>query len=246
LAGEIVHGNYFDKYRTRNPAARYLTRGFLQAWDGMLDSILRDGPVNRILEVGCGDGFLLTHTIKRLAPGRRAVGVDPGIDVLKHGITGPRGPDFVNGTIYALPFPDASFELVTVPEVFEHLDAPEEGLAEVLRVSSRYLLASVPWEPVWRVMNVLRGAYWMAFGNTPGHVNHFTRRGFIRFMEKKTDLRRIRKPFPWTMILAEKPRLHRPPSPAPSGNNVTSPEQDCHGGNQNASGNGEPSTGRRG
>ena len=40
-----------------------------------------------------------------------------------------------------------------------------------------HLLVSVPREPLWRALNVARGAYLRELGNTPGHVNHWSKRG---------------------------------------------------------------------
>ena len=33
-----------------------------------------------------------------------------------------------------------------------------------------------------------RGAYWKDLGNTPGHVNHWTRQGFFRFIKPHFDI----------------------------------------------------------
>ncbi len=48
------------------------------------------------------------------------------------------------GDARALPFPDASFELVTALEVLEHLDDPVAAAREILRVASRAVVVSVP------------------------------------------------------------------------------------------------------
>jgi hypothetical protein len=48
------------------------------------------------------------------------------------------------------------------------------------RCAERHLLVSVPREPLWRMLNMARGAYWPALGNTPGHLNHWSRRSFVR------------------------------------------------------------------
>ena len=55
--------------------------------------------------------------------------------------------------------------------------SPEATLAEMARVARRHLLVSVPREPLWRGLNMARGAYLRDLGNTPGHVNHWSKRG---------------------------------------------------------------------
>jgi hypothetical protein len=69
------------------------------------------------------------------------------------------------------------------------------------RVAKRHLLVSVPREPVWRLLNLARGAYVKDLGNTPGHVNHWSRPAFLRLAERHGRLAGIRAPFPWTMAL---------------------------------------------
>ena len=66
---------------------------------------------------------------------------------------------------------------------------------------SRHLLVSVPREPLWRALNVGRGAYVRQLGNTPGHVNHWSKAGFLRMLERHGDVLEARSPFPWTMVL---------------------------------------------
>ena len=69
------------------------------------------------------------------------------------------------------------------------------------RVASGYLLVSVPHEPLWRGLNVARGAYVKDLGNTPGHINHWTKRGFVAMLARHGDVIEARSPFPWTMLL---------------------------------------------
>ena len=59
-----------------------------------------------------------------------------------------------------LPFADDEFELATAIEVLEHVPDPEHTLAEMARCASTHLLVSVPREPLWRMLNMARGAYW--------------------------------------------------------------------------------------
>ncbi len=64
--------------------------------------------------------------------------------------------------------------------MLEHVPDPEHTLSEMARCAQRHLLVSVPREPLWRMLNMARGAYWSALGNTPGHLNHWSRRSFVR------------------------------------------------------------------
>jgi hypothetical protein len=74
-------------------------------------------------------------------------------------------------------------------------------LAEMSRCARRHLLASVPREPLWRALNVARGAYVAQLGNTPGHLNHWSRRAFAAMMRTHGEVVELRSPFPWTMLL---------------------------------------------
>ena len=100
-----------------------------------------------------------------------------------------------------LEFADDEFDLVAATEVLEHVAEPERVLAEMARVARRSLLVSVPREPLWRALNVARGAYLRDLGNTPGHLNHWSRRGFVALLGGYGEVVEIRSPFPWTMLL---------------------------------------------
>ncbi len=39
-----------------------------------------------------------------------------------------------------------------------------------------FILLSVPKEPIWRICNMARGKYWKDLGNTPGHIQHWTKK----------------------------------------------------------------------
>ena len=82
-----------------------------------------------------------------------------------------------------LPFADDEFDVATAIEVLEHVPDPAHTVAEMARVAQRWLLVSVPREPLWRGLNVARGAYIKDLGNTPGHVNHWSKRAFVALLE---------------------------------------------------------------
>jgi 2-polyprenyl-3-methyl-5-hydroxy-6-metoxy-1,4-benzoquinol methylase len=100
-----------------------------------------------------------------------------------------------------LPYGEGEFEAVTAMEVLEHVPDPESTLAEMVRVGTRWLLVSVPREPMWRALNMARGAYLRDLGNTPGHLNHWSKRGIAALLARHGEIVDLRSPFPWTMAL---------------------------------------------
>jgi ubiquinone/menaquinone biosynthesis C-methylase UbiE len=190
-------GNTYDKYGTRNPVARLLVGRFLAA----VEESVRETRPGSLLDVGCGEG-IVTERLARAFPSTRVVGVDVADPALLDEWEGRGAPNlgFAPGSAYALPYADGEFEVVTAFEVLEHLERPGDALAELARVAGRALVLSVPREPWWRATNALSGRYVRALGNTPGHVNHWTRGGFRRFARGAGDVTRVRSPYPWTVV----------------------------------------------
>jgi len=194
-----VLGNFEDKYAARNPIARALVSSFLDAITELF--VLAHPRGKSVLEVGCGEGKLANRLIRNAPRPRRYLATDVSLDAISLGLD-PRIETAV-ASAYALPFADSSFDIVVCCEVLEHLDEPGRGLAELARVARERVLISTPWEPVWRVMNVARGKYLRALGNTPGHVQHFSRRGLEQLAATKLHIHATRTPLPWTAILGE-------------------------------------------
>ena len=48
-----------------------------------------------------------------------------------------------------------------------------------------------------------RGAYIKDLGNTPGHLNHWSRKAFVELLVAHGTVEEIRSPFPWTMLLVK-------------------------------------------
>jgi ubiquinone/menaquinone biosynthesis C-methylase UbiE len=194
----VPTGNTYDKYGSTNPVVRRLMAGFERTLD---DLFTRAAPAS-LLDVGCGEGVLTEQWAERIAPGR-VVGIDLDDEKLRAEWAGRRRPNltFTAMEVERLQFADAEFELVAATEVLEHVTDPERALAEMTRVAGRHLLVSVPHEPLWRALNMARGAYLRQLGNTPGHLNHWTRRSFVSLLGRYGDVVETRAPFPWTMLL---------------------------------------------
>ncbi|MGZ4297009.1 MAG: class I SAM-dependent methyltransferase [Solirubrobacteraceae bacterium] len=194
----VPTGNTYDKYGSTNPVVRRLMAGF----ERTLDELFVQAAPASVLDVGCGEGVLTEQWAERIAPGR-VVGVDLKDPKLAAEWAGRQRPNltFTAMEVERLEFADDEFELVAATEVLEHVADPERALAEMARVASRHLLVSVPHEPLWRVLNMARGAYLRHLGNTPGHLNHWTRRSFVSLLGRYGDVVETRAPFPWTMLL---------------------------------------------
>jgi 2-polyprenyl-3-methyl-5-hydroxy-6-metoxy-1,4-benzoquinol methylase len=197
----LAGGNHYPKYTVRNPIARRLVDGFLAA---LADLAARSGA-RQIHEVGCGEGFLATMLAKRglavrgsdLSPAavalarRRAADLDLPVRFS------------VADLFHLSPEADGA-ELVVCCEVLEHLEDPERALGVLARLAQPHLIVSVPREPLWRLLNLARGCYWPALGNTPGHVRHWSARRFLVLLEAQLEVREVRLPLPWTMALCRR------------------------------------------
>jgi 2-polyprenyl-3-methyl-5-hydroxy-6-metoxy-1,4-benzoquinol methylase len=194
----VPTGNTYDKYGSTNPVVRRLMAGF----ERTLDDLFAQAAPASVLDVGCGEGVLTEQWADRIAPGR-IVGIDLEDRKLSAEWQGRRRPNltFAPMEVEQLAFADGEFELVAATEVLEHVADPERALAEMARVAGGHLLVSVPHEPLWRTLNVARGAYLRQLGNTPGHLNHWTRAGFVRMLGAHGQVVQARSPFPWTMLL---------------------------------------------
>jgi len=129
------------------------------------------------------------------------VGLDLSVAMLAQAESKYPAAGFVCGSAYQLPFPDRSFDVVICLEVLEHLHRPREALGEARRVCAGHMLASVPQEPVWRLLNLARGAYWRDWGNTPGHLQHWSKNAFLALLEEHWVVQRAATPAPWTVAL---------------------------------------------
>jgi 2-polyprenyl-3-methyl-5-hydroxy-6-metoxy-1,4-benzoquinol methylase len=194
----VPTGNTYDKYGSQNPVVKKLMGGF----EATLDELWERARPGSILDVGCGEGVLTEQWADRLGDGR-IVGIDLEDPKLQAEWELRRRPnlDYLVEDATHLSFADGEFDMATAIEVLEHVPDPERTVAEMARVAERWLLVSVPREPLWRALNIARGAYVKDLGNTPGHLNHWSKRSFVQLLSRHGEVVEARSPFPWTMLL---------------------------------------------
>lgn len=195
-------GNVYDKYASTNPVERRLMGSFMDAFD----ELVAVTGATEAHEVGCGEGEMSARMARAGLKVR-------GTDAFPETIAEARRRAASDGlkiayeatAVQLLDPSEHSAELVVCCEVLEHLPDPGEALDILASLAEPWLLASVPREPLWRALNMARGAYLRDFGNTPGHLGHWSKRGFLAMLGERFEVVEIRSPLPWTMALC---RLH--------------------------------------
>ncbi|MCL5113845.1 MAG: methyltransferase domain-containing protein [Patescibacteria group bacterium] len=190
----------FRKHTSKNPLQKLLINNFFNN----LFTVIKDLKTDSILDVGCGEGFTLNR-LRDNGIGKKLKGLESSKDTIELGRKTYPDIEITQGSIYELPYKDNSFDLVLCTEVLEHLEDPKKALKELARVSKKYLLISVPNEPLFMLANFLRGKNLSRWGNDIEHIQHWTSRRFEEFIKsEKLKIIQRKHPFPWTMVLLEK------------------------------------------
>lgn len=198
----IIVGNSFDKYGSRN----FLIKRIMGGYKHSIQQLVSICEPARIFEIGCGEGHWVISFKKK---GFNIKGCDISEyslrlakeNALNEGVSTEL---FIKKDIYSLDKDLIHVDLVMCCEVLEHLEEPERSLQILQENIEKYLLVSVPREPIWRMLNMLRGSYLGCLGNTPGHVQHWSKKQFIQLIEKYFTIIEVSTPLPWTMILCRK------------------------------------------
>jgi len=130
ISDQYTHGHQESvrsshRWRTADNSAGYLLPALV--------------PGQRLLDVGCGPGSITIDLAARVAPGE-VVGLDSSEAVVVLAREAARSARATNltfrtGDIYALDYPDASFDVVHAHQVLQHLTDPVAALRELRRVA---------------------------------------------------------------------------------------------------------------
>lgn len=195
----VVIGTAGDKYQSKNPVARWLVSEF----DRAVSDLASEANPQTIYEVGCGEGHVTKLLLEATRARIHATDLSPTcISEAKANVASDR-VTFAVENVMTMAAPAVRPDAVVCCEVLEHLDDPHEGLEALMRLGASHYLLSVPREPLWRVLNFSRGAYVKEWGNSPGHLQHWSKRGFLKFIGKRLTPVTVRSPLPWTVVLCK-------------------------------------------
>ena len=190
---KVIAGNIYNKYETRNIIAKYLMKGFLVAFDCLVSI----SGAFKVYEVGCGEGNLSIRLAKQnkivrasdfsewILNRARENAKEANVDI-----------EFKVRSIYDMHQQEDSSELIICAEVLEHLEKTEQALEVLSKLPDPYIIISVPREPIWRILNILRGKYLLSLGNTPGHLCHWSKKSFLKTLEPYFDVVKVLTPLP--------------------------------------------------
>lgn len=190
----------YVKHTSKNPLQRFLIERFFST----MIALARPLNAKKVLDAGCGEGFSLNKLMLNKI-GKEIEGIEYSNEAIALGKKLFPNVKIKQGSIYELPYKNSSFDLVICTEVLEHLDDPTKALKEILRVSKKNLIISVPNEPFFMLSNFIRGKNISRLGNDPGHINHWSFISFKKYLrENGVKIKKVNLPFPWITILGEK------------------------------------------
>lgn len=195
----IFVGNTYDKYSSKN----IIVRLFMKKFSVALSELVQKTNALTIHEVGCGEGFWIMSWNGNGVQARGSDFSKKVIDIARKNAknNGLSENLFSVRSIYDIKPERDSADLIVCCEVLEHLKDPSKGLAALKNTATKYVILSVPREPIWRALNLARGKYIRSFGNTPGHIQHWSKKAFVQLVDKYFKIIEIRSPLPWTMVL---------------------------------------------
>lgn len=195
----IVVGTGSNKYHSKNPVARFALSQLLET----VVSFTSNCNPSSILEVGCGEGHVTERLLASTKAEIRATDLSDSLVNEAAQRLGDQPRLKTNQLdIYDLEGEQYYSDVIVCCEVLEHLERPEEGLRRLASVTERFAVLSVPREPNFRLLNFARGQHFSSLGNAPGHVQHWSTKSFLKFLQPEFEVLQVKALLPWTVVLA--------------------------------------------
>lgn len=189
------YGNQ-QKHESKNPIQRALIDHFHRR---IAESVKALNPAS-ILEVGCGEGYVI-EALREHGVTCPIKGIDLSAPAIAAAAQRVPSAEFAVEDALELARAGTRHDVVLMLEVLEHIPEPARMLPVLQQIAERAVIVSVPWEPMFRGLNFMRGKHLGAFGNDPEHINHWSRSGFLRFIGKQFQVQSAPLVFPWTLAV---------------------------------------------
>ena len=189
---------HVNKYTNQNPVHRLSLGRF---YDAVAEQLTAIQPTS-VLDFGCGEGYILDMMADRDVPLSNYEGVDLRPDALAAAKKRWPHNTFVNADLFDSTFDQKRYHTVMSLEVFEHLFEPEKALKRLVSLADEYLLLTVPNEPWFQMMNLIRGRDLIRLGNHPEHINHWNKTLFAEFVSQHAEVVRVITRFPFIVLVA--------------------------------------------
>jgi 2-polyprenyl-3-methyl-5-hydroxy-6-metoxy-1,4-benzoquinol methylase len=161
----------------------------------------------KAIEIGCGMGFSTQRLAGMLPQNVTLEASEYVANMIPEAQKLNPGMKITEESVYETQHQDNEFDLVFLLEVLEHLDFPDKALEELNRITKPggMMILGVPREPLWCMLNMARGYRLKHFGNTEGHLNHWSTHGIKKYVGKHFGpIVETKTPLPWSLVRAIK------------------------------------------
>lgn len=196
--------------KKKHTSSNLLLKSILKKFDKDLLETIKISNPKKVLDIGCGEGFY-TKIIADALPSAEIVGIDVEEEYIAFAkrINFQKNVKYSVNDLFKLPFKKEEFDLVICTEVLEHLEKYDKALEIIRNLSKKFFIVSVPNEPWFRIANLLRFKYVKRLGNTPGHVNNWSKKQIKRIVSNYGKIIRFKTSSFWNIILLKKIISHK-------------------------------------
>ena len=200
-------GNFYNKYESKNIIEKYIISNYFKT----ILKLCEKNSINNFIDIGCGEGKWLNEFSKK---GFTCIGTDHSDEVIdlakKNSLT--KDLNIFKSNIYDKNFTsiinkkinETGIKNLFFLEVLEHLNNPSNIIDKLFKIDFNNMIITVPNEPLWRILNCCRLKYLKDFGNTPGHINHFSSNKLKVLLSKNFKILDIKLPVPFLIFLIKK------------------------------------------
>jgi len=202
---EGFDGNHFDKYSSKN----FFVKIIMANYKKNLTNFVNKFDSKNFFDIGCGDGYWMNYYHQKgfLVSGGDHSKKQLKIIKKKYNFNGYEIDIYNSNFVYEMNkiLKNEKINNILFNEVLEHLYKPNDILKKISELNFQKMIITVPNEPIWRILNILRLKYLKDFGNTPGHVNHFSKKKLLKtFYKNNLNVENILISQPFILVLIKK------------------------------------------